>query len=193
MKKRLLPLLALIMLVGQTAIAQKWYQYGFRLGTSFSISRTYSIEHHELSGLFVGEFGAYFRAGKHVYGEIGLGYAFYKCNFSNRYQGYSDERVETRHLQIPIKAVGHVPIRKVSAFQPYLGIVYQPILKITENNIGFDKESLNTQQVFLTTGFDFKFGPITLGANYQCSFRNYFRNIAGKKPQFIGISAGLQF
>ena len=80
MKKILL--IALLAISVASVSAQKWYQYGFKVGTSFPVERQYSLDGDYLCGLRNADFGIFFRAGKYVYGEIGFGYVFYKCDFS---------------------------------------------------------------------------------------------------------------
>lgn len=172
--------------------AQKLYNVGFRISTSFSVNDEYSVTGVQLTGLKCADFGIYARVGKFIYAELGLGYGFYKGYYTQE-AIYHDEMVETRHLQIPVKAVGHVPIGKSCAFEPYAGIIYQPLLKVTQNNINFSKNNLEKNQTLLTAGFDMKFGFILLGVNYRYSFQHFFQNIEGKHPQYVNISAGFQF
>ncbi len=180
-------------------LAQNWYQLGFKLSTNIPTNRNYSVMGDHLDGQISADFAFFFRAGKHVFGEIGLGYAFYKGDFSNAVDSFSGERVETRHLQIPIKVVGDIKMSRKSNFLPFVGIIYQPALKITANNCGYvlkpeeGKKTIERNLVLLTAGFDFKFGPIVLGANYRYGLQTYFRNIDGKHPQYVNICAGFQF
>lgn len=176
-----------------TAFSQNWYQIGFKISTSFPTNRDYSIGGDYISGLMNADFGVFFRAGKYVYGEVGLGYAFYKGDYSNELLEYKDVRVETRHLQIPVKVVGNIEMGRVSSFLPYVGIIYQPILKVTANEINFNKNTLSKNMTLLTAGFDFKFGPIVLGVNYRYGLMNFFQNKEGKHPQYVNICAGFQF
>ena len=174
--------------------AQNWYQVGFRVSTQFPLVRAYSNEDY-LSNLRTPHFGAYFRAGRYVYGEIGLGYQYFKGRFEvNLHNGESiNDLVETRYLVIPIKAVGDVPITKKISFMPQVGISYQPLLKVTENILGYDKTNIESQWVLFTAGFDFRFGFITIGADYRLSMQHYFRNKDGRRPQYAGITAGVIF
>ena len=94
---------------------------------------------------------------------------------------------------IPIKAVGDVPIRKKISFMPQVGISYQPLLKVTDNILGYNKENIESQWVLFTAGFDFRFGFFTIGADYRYSFQYFFRNKEGRKPQYAGITVGVIF
>ena len=191
---RRLFLLLLFGMFGMAAGAQNWYQIGFRVSTQIPLVRAYSYEDY-LSNLRTPHFGVYFRAGKYVYGEIGLGYQYFKGRFEvNLHNGESiNDLVETRYLVIPIKAVGDVPITKKISFMPQVGILYQPLLKVTENILGYDKTNIESQWVLFTTGFDFRFGFLTIGADYRLSLQHYFRNKDGRLPQYAGITVGVIF
>jgi len=191
--KKIISLIVLLWLGCASLMAQNWYQVGFKIGTSFPMNRNYSVAGDYLGGLMNAEFGVFFRAGKYVYGEVGLGYAFYKGDYSNRNVGFTNVRVETRHLVIPVKAVVNLRAGSTISFLPFAGIIYQPILKITDNNIGYDKNSIHKNQTLFTAGLDMKFGPIVLGANYRTSFRPFFENIDGPNFHYINICAGFQF
>lgn len=195
MMKKIL-LLALLVTSIASVSAQKWYQYGFKVGTSFPVERNYSTNGDYLSGLRNADFGIFFRAGKYVYGEVGFGYAFYKCDFdlltSDTSALYRDQRVVLHYLQVPIKIVGNIDLSRSVSFLPYAGIIYQPLVKVKDNPIGFSMQNITTNPVLVTTGFDIKFGPIVLGVNYRYSINKFFQNKEGKHPQFINICAGVQ-
>lgn len=187
----------LFLAVGFTAYSQKhWYQVGFKIGANLPANRNYSVAGDYLQGLASADFSAFFRAGKYVYGEIGIGYTFLKGTYSQKntnVAGYDNELVETRYLQIPVKMVGYLPLGKTFALLPHVGIIYQPLLQVTDNVIGFSKTTLERNMTLLTTGLDVKIGFIVLGVNYRYSFQNFFRNKEGKNPQFVNICAGFQF
>ena len=187
-------LFTLLAMMWMAAGAQNWYQFGFRVSTQVPLVRAYSNEDY-LENLRTPHFGAYFRAGKYVYGEIGIGYQYFKGRFVvNLHNGETmNDLVETRYLVIPIKAVGDVPITKKIAFMPHLGILYQPLLKVTDNILGYSKENIENQWVMLTTGFDFRFSFITIGADYRYSFQHFFQNKEGRRPQYAGITVGVIF
>ena len=194
MRKALIIIALLISTVCIHAQKEKWYQAGFRVSTQFMLNKEYTPTAH-VSSMRTVHFGGYFRAGKYVYGEIGLGYQYFKHNFSIYDQNGNklEDLVENRYLVIPIRAVGEVKISKKIFFLPHVGISYQPLLKVTENILEFNKQTFEPHWVLLTTGFDMRFGFITLGVDYRYSFQHFFQNQDGKKPQYIGISAGVIF
>ena len=194
MKRGIIMLVLLWATMVVSAQKENWYQLGFKIGTQFPIVHDYSDVDY-LTGTRTVHFGGYFRAGKYVFGEIGFGYQYFKNRFKVTLPDGSviDDLVENRYLVIPVKAVGDVRITKKISFMPHVGISYQPLLKVTENILGYSKENIEKHWVLLTTGFDMRFGFITLGVDYRYSFQHFFPNKEGKHPQYIGISAGVIF
>lgn len=197
MRKLALFTVFLSLFIVGNAQSPNWYQVGFKISASFPTNRDYSFEGDYLSSLTAADFGAFFRAGRYVYGEIGLGYAFYKGDYTVHLEdgssAFDPARVELRHLQIPIKAVGYVPLSRSVSLLPFAGIIWQPLLKVTANDIGYNKNTIKTNSLLFTTGFDFKFGPIVLGANYRYSLTRFFQNKDGKHPQYVNVCVGFQF
>ena len=187
-------IIAVLIVSAMTAGAQKWYQVGFRVSTQVPLVRAYSDADY-LSTLRTPHFGLYFRAGKYVYGEVGIGYQYFKSRFEVTMEDGSkaNDLVETRYLVIPIKAVGDVEITQKIRFMPHVGILYQPLLKVLDNNIGYSKDNIENHWVLLTTGFDFRLGFVTLGVDYRYSFQKYFPGKDGRNPQYVGITVGVIF
>lgn len=173
--------------------AQNWYQVGFKISSKVPLVRSYSSSDY-LSSLRSLQFGGYFRAGQYVYGEVGIGYEYFKGFFIHKEPtGNSEDLVETRYLVLPFKAVGDVRFAKYFSFLPYVGVLYMPLLQVTENKLGYDKTNIENHWVQFTTGFDFQLKFITLGVDYRLSFQRFFRFRDGILPQFIGFNVGVQF
>lgn len=192
MRKTLI--IAGIILAALSMQAQNWYQIGLRVSTQIPLVREYSDVDY-LSTLRTPHVGVYFRAGKYVYGEVGIGYQYFRSRFDVTLSDGTEfsDMIQTHYLVLPFKAVGEVPITKKIAFLPYVGVLYQPLLKVSENVLGYDKTNIENHWALLTAGFDFRLGFITLGVDYRYSFQNYFTNKEGRKPQYIGISLGVIF
>ncbi|MBR6333958.1 MAG: hypothetical protein IKR77_06170 [Bacteroidales bacterium] len=195
MKKIVLYVSFLLAFLSGAAQSQNWYQVGFKISASFPTNRMYSVDNDYLISLTAADFGAFFRAGKYVYGEVGFGYAFYKGDYTVKLADGSNlfepARVELRHLQIPVKAVGNVPLTRTLSLLPFAGIIWQPLVKVTGNDIGYNKNTLK-QSVLFTSGLDFKLGPIVLGVNYRYSLTRFFQNKEGKHPQYVNVCVGFQ-
>ncbi|MCQ2264603.1 MAG: hypothetical protein MJZ46_00980 [Bacteroidales bacterium] len=194
--KKIIAILCFISIALFSFAQNNWYQAGFKISTSFPLNRTYADRGDYLEGLGTADFGVFFRAGKYVYGEVGLGYCFFKGTYkleTGTDLDFADELVETRYLQIPVKVVGNVPMGRSCAFLPYAGIIYQPLIQVTDNTIGYSKNNIERNLTLLTAGFDFKLGFIVLGVNYRYGFQHFFQNQTCEHPQYINICAGFQF
>ncbi len=167
-----------------------WYQAGFKISMNVPLNRTYATD-IELSTLKNMHFNSFFRAGKYVFGEVGLGYHFFKAQYN--FLNDSQSLLETRYLTIPIKVVGELKFSKSVSFLPQVGIIYQPLIHCAGDLIRFDKTMVENHWTLLTAGFDLRFGFIILGVDYRYSFQNFFRNNPGIKPQFVNICIGAQF
>ena len=169
---------------------QRWYQAGVKISMNVPLNRGYATD-LELTTLRNMHFNGYFRAGKYVFGEVGLGYHFFKGTYL--FPDNSSSLLETRHLTIPVKLVGDVRLSKSVSFLPQVGVIYQPLLKCAGDLRTFNKNMVENHWTLLTAGFDIRLGFIILGVDYRYSFQEYFRNMSGKKPQFVNICIGAQF
>jgi len=174
--------------------AQNWYQIGFKISSKVPLVRSYSDIDYA-SSIRSLQFGGFFRAGKYVYGEVGIGYEYFKGNYIHTTPDNEtmEDLVECRYLVIPIKAVGDVPINKTFSFLPYIGVLYNPLLKVTDNTLGYSKENIENHWTQFTTGFDFRLKFVTVGIDYRLSFQHFFQNKEGRLPQFIGFNVGVIF
>lgn len=174
--------------------AQNWYQLGFKISSKVPLVRSYSPNDYASSVRSL-QFGGFFRAGKYVYGEVGIGYEYFKGYYIHT-TGTGEkleDLVESRYLVIPVKAVGEVPVTKSIFFMPYLGVLYNPLLKVTDNVLGYSKNNIENHWVQFTTGFDFRLKFVTIGVDYRLSFQRFFQNQEGRLPQFVGFNVGVVF
>lgn len=167
-----------------------WIQYGFRIGYNFALDSKYSAT-DVLSQSQSAEFGGYIRLGKIIYGEIGLGYMFHKGTYDT--QLIQNERIETRYLQIPLKVVGYLPLGEKFALTPNIGVIYQPLLKVTKNEIDYNRSTLTNQQFYFTGGLGLKIKFVTVDVAYRKAFCPFFSDKASKKNSFCNVSLGFQF
>lgn len=205
MKKRLLLILTTFILGLSSIVAHpkdvnrqcgnspSWLQYGFKIGANLGITSQYS-ETDKLKKLISAEFGAYARFGKHVYGEIGFGYTFHKGTYECPEMPAieSSERVESRFLQIPVKAVGHIVLGKKIALQPNLGILYQPLIQVTKNEINYNKNTISRHQLLWTAGLGVKIHFVTVDLAYKKNFTPFFSQKKSAKPDYFNIQLGFQ-
>lgn len=168
-----------------------WLQYGFRLGFNIALELKYS-ETDKLDKSLSAEFGAYARFGKIVYGEIGFGYMFQKGTFESQLLS-ATERVETRYLQIPLKAVAFLPINKKIAFTPNVGLIYQPLIHVTKNGLDYNKSSIRNNSFAFVGGVGMKIHFITIDVAYRKNLTTFFKDRGSAKPSFFSIMIGFQF
>ena len=170
-----------------------WIQYGFRLGVNISLDSKYSETDH-LDKLLSAEFGAFSRFGKIVYSEIGFGYMFHKGTYMTAHVtsgGY--ERIESRYLQIPMKAVAYLPVSQKIAFLPNLGVIYQPLVHVTKNDSGYNKSSITNHSFVLHAGLGLKIHFVTIDFAYRKNLTPFFKDRKSLKPSFMTIMIGFQF
>lgn len=168
-----------------------WMQLGFRVGCNISLTDRYSPT-DEMKNLFSAEFGAYARFGKYVFAEVGIGYLFHKGHYTSNFPipPVSNEIVETRFLQMPLKAVGYIELKKKFALFPAVGVLYQPLIQVSENYIGYSKKNISNHQFLFTASLGFRVSFFTLEAAYRKSIIPFFSDRISGKPSYISIMAG---
>ena len=172
------------------------WRFGFRVGANVPFSKQITTVYKAKSLLSV-EFGGFVRIGKHVFGELGLGYAFQKnkidAQLDPNNQWDFDEVVEFRYLQIPILLVGEINIGKMVTILPHAGVIYQPLLKVTENVLSLEKQEFVKHPFLFSGGVGVKVHFVTLSLSYRHAFRPYLLNSSAAKPSYLNISVGFQF
>lgn len=167
--------------------------YGFKIGYNLPFQKQYSFS-DTLTNSISAEFGAFFRAGKYVYGEIGFNYMFHKTTFNTFMDGAPiDAFAELRYLQIPIKALAYLPVGDEVAFMPNVGIIYQPLVALKNNDSFYNKSTIQTHQFVFTAGLGFRFHFFSLELNYRHLLRDFYVNKPGKHPNFLNLVLGFQF
>lgn len=186
-------------LATQTSLSERkpsFMQYGFRLGANIPLSKSIT-ENLAAKKIFSGEFGIFVRFGKYVYGETGFGYLFQKNTFevapdTSSYIGGFDEIVELRYLQIPLRAVGDITLSENVSLQPHVGVLYQPLIQVTDNYINQHKDNLTRHLFLFTGGIGIKVYFMTFDLSFRQSFQTYFNGRSSKKQSFINLLIGFQ-
>lgn len=172
---------------------QPSFMYGFKIGYNLPFQKQYSFS-DSLTNSVSAEFGAFFRAGKYVYGEIGFNYMFHKTTFNTFMDGAPiDAFAELRYLQIPIKAVAYLPVGDEIAFMPNVGVIYQPLVALKNNDAFYNKSTIQTNQFVLTAGLGFRLHFFSFEVNYRHLLRDFYVNKPGKRPNFLNLVLGFQF
>jgi len=168
--------------------------FGFRVGYNFPIERLYSNT-DKLERLFSAEFGGFVHLGKIIYAEIGFGYGFHKGHYHSMVLGNPIKRdvVEIRYLQIPVKTVGYIPAAKKFTIIPAVGILYQPVLQVSNNYIGYSANNITQHQLLWTVSLAMKLYFVYTEIAYKDSITPFFSNKKSAKPNFLTVSLGFAF
>lgn len=174
-----------------------YLQYGFRIGTDINLSNKQLSDRDRMDGLFSGTFGFYARGGyEFIFGELGLNYMFYRGTYDTQVSDsvtISNEIVESRYLQVPISVVGYWAATDHFALIPKAGIIYQPLLQVTENDIGYGKHNFTKHQCLFHAGLGIRYKFITFDVAYKKALKPFFSDRTSVKQSFLHISVGVQF
>ncbi len=174
-----------------------YLQYGFRIGTDINLGNKQISARDYMDGLFSGTFGFYARGGyEFIFGELGLNYMFYRGTYDVQVVDsvtIENEIVESRYLQIPISVVGYWQPTDHFALVPKVGIIYQPLLQVTENDAGYGKHNFTKHQCLLQAGIGIRYKFITFDVAYKKAFKPFFSDRTSLKQSFLHISVGVQF
>ncbi|MDL2312217.1 hypothetical protein LJC68_05015 [Bacteroidales bacterium OttesenSCG-928-B11] len=201
--KKIITLLFLSVLFFQQVDARtiKWkrneslYRAGFRIGCNIPLTHQFS-ENRTSTRMFSPDFAGYFRVGKLVFGEIGIGYTFQKNRFAidqgtGVYDKY-DEIVEMRFLQIPLRAVGEFELGEFFSLQPSVGFIYQPLLHVNDNVLGYSKKNLTNHYFVLTAGVGFSVYFFSFELSYRHFLQNWVPKSDVKRQSTLHLSLGFQ-
>lgn len=176
-----------------------YLQYGFRLGTDFTISSRQLSDYDKLENLLSGTFGFFIRGGyRFIYGELGFNYMFYK----GYYDAYTldnkplgKETVESRYFQIPFKVVGNLIFgkHKVCAFMPHVGIMYQPLIHVSTNDINYSKNNLTKHQFLYQAGLGFRVKFFNVEVAWKKAIKPFYSDRESVKQSYINVMVGFQF
>ena len=173
-----------------------YLQYGVRIGTDINLSSKWISDLDYQKRHLSAQFGFYVRGGyKFIFAETGLEYTFHKCFFETWTPDelpIGSETVESRYMQIPLKAVGLIKAGKACALLPYVGIVYKPLIHCSMNDINYGKNTLTRHQCQFTTGLEVRIKFITIGAEYRYNLMPFFSDRKSIRQQFLTFNIGVQ-
>ena len=173
-----------------------YLQYGFRIGTDINLTSKWISNLDYQKRHLSAQFGFYVRGGyRFIFAETGLEYTFHKCFFETwtpDEQLIGSETVESRYLQIPLKAVGLIKAGNTCALLPYAGIVYKPLIHCSKNDINYGKNTLTRHQCQLTAGLELRIKFITIGAGYRYNLMPFFSERKSIRQQFLTLNLGVQ-
>ena len=175
---------------------EDYLQYGFRIGTDINLTSKWVSDLDYQKRHLSAQFGFYVRGGyKFIFAETGLEYTFHKCFFETWTPDnlpIGSETVESRYLQVPLKAVGLIKAGNTCALLPYAGIVYKPLIHCSKNDINYGKNTLTRHQCQLTAGLELRIKFITIGAGYRYNLMPFFSERKSIRQQFLTLNLGVQ-
>ncbi len=173
-----------------------YLQYGVRIGTDINLSSKWISDLDYQKRHLSAQFGFYVRGGyRFIFAETGLEYTFHKCFYETWTPDglpIASETVESRYLQIPLKAVGLIKAGNICAFLPYAGIIYKPLIHCSKNDINYGKATLTRHQCQFTAGLELRIKFVTIGAGYQYNLMPFFSDRKSVRQQFLSINLGVQ-
>lgn len=176
-----------------------YLQYGFHLGTDLTVSTRQLSDYDKLENLLSGTFGFFVRGGyRYIFGELGFNYMFYKGYYDVKtleLKPLGVETVESRYLQIPLKVVGYLPVgqKKVCAFMPHVGIMYQPLIHVTKNDINYGKHNLTRHQFLYQAGLGFRAKFFNVEVAWKKAIKPFYSDRESVKQSYVNIMVGFQF
>lgn len=176
-----------------------YLHYGFHLGTDFALGNRQLSDYDHLDKLLSGTFGLFVRGGYHyIFAEIGINYMFYKGTYDAKTFDFlprGKEIVESRYLQIPLKIVGYLNVSRQGNFalMPHIGIMYQPLIHVTSNDIAYGKNNLQKHQFLYQAGLGFRYKFLNVEVAWKKAIRPFFHDRESIKQSYINLLVGFQF
>jgi hypothetical protein len=176
--------------VTQSYKDDSFFKYGFKAAANLPLESDYSMIPGKRS--MCGEVGFYGRFGGKLSGEIGLDIYFNKRYFSNS-SPFLSSMIETRYLQIPIRGRIEFPTKKNQKIHGVAGIIYQQLISISQNNVGYDKRVMTKSPFLLTCGVGYSYQFLSFEINYRHFLLNFDINDTKSKQKQLNFAMYLMF
>jgi len=188
-------LLILFVALSFTAWCQKYknndlFKYGFKAGLNLPLVADYSAIPGKST--LSGEFGFFGRVGRLYCAEFGVEIDFNKRYFTND-TSYLSSMIETKFLQFPVRFLVDIPIEKYQKIQIATGIIYQQLINVSINNVGYNQGNIKKQQFIYTLGIGYSYKFVTFEVNYRHFLGNFDLNTSKKKQKYLNISTYITF
>ncbi len=192
--KKLFLLLFLVQLL-TIGLAQSYknesiFKYGFKAGGNVPLEADFTM----IPGMrsLSAEIGFFGRVGGKVSGEIGLEFYLNKRYFLNN-SPYLTSMIETRYLQIPIRGRYEYSIQKNHNIHAAAGVIYQQLISISENNIGYNKKMITKSPFLITFGVGYTYQFLSFEINYRHFLRNFDIDNTKNKQKQLNFAMYLMF
>ncbi|MBO4581501.1 MAG: hypothetical protein J5701_04345 [Bacteroidales bacterium] len=145
---------------------QRLVQFGIDFGFDVPLyQKTYGSQ-FKINQSLNFEIGAFARAGRQFYGQLGLYYFINKLQVTNL-NTQSDSPIELGQLYVPALFVYGLPWGKKNMFTVKAGIAYQGLVRLTDNKIDFTKNDIRCHNLNFMTGVGLEISNITFNITYK--------------------------
>ena len=192
--KKLFLLLFLVQLLtfglAQSYKNESIFKYGFKAGGNVPLEADFTM----IPGMrsLSAEIGFFGRVGGKVSSEIGLEFYLNKRYFLNN-SPYLTSMIETRYLQIPIRGRYEYSIQKNHNIHAAAGVIYQQLISISENNIGYNKKMITKSPFLITFGVGYTYQFLSFEINYRHFLRNFDIDDTKNKQKQLNFAMYLMF
>lgn len=166
------------------------FKYGFKAGFNTPFVKDYSVVPGNWT--FSGEVGFFGRIGKKYSVDIGVDVNFNKLYF-NSDSPFLSSMIETKFLQIPLRFLIEFPTYKFQKLQLSTGLLYQQLINVSINNIGYSQKNITKQQFIYTVGVGYSYKFVTIELNYRHFLKNFDVETTKKKQKHLNISIYVAF
>ena len=101
--------------------------------------------------------------------------------------------IETRYLQIPIRGRYEYAIQKNHKIHGIAGMIYQQLISISENNIGYNKKVVTKSPFLFTFGVGYTYQFLSFEINYRYFLRNFDIDDTKNKQKQLNFAMYLMF
>jgi len=167
-----------------------FFKYGFKAGGNIPLEADFSMIPGKRS--LSAEIGFFGRVGGKVSGEIGLEFYLNKRYFTNS-SPFLTSMIETRYLQIPVRGRVEFPTTKNQKIHAVGGLIYQQLISISENNVGYNKKVITKSPFLLTFGVGYTYKFLSFEINYRHFLRNFDIDDTKNKQKQLNFAIYLMF
>lgn len=167
-----------------------FFKYGFKAAYNVPLEADYSMIPGKRS--MSAEVGFFGRVGGQFSGEIGLDFYFNKRYFTNT-SPFLTSIIETRFIQIPVRARIEFPTKKNQEIHAVAGMIYQQLISLSENNVGYNKKVITKSPFLLTFGIGYTYQFLSFEINYRYFLLNFDIDDTKNKQKQLNFAMYLTF
>ncbi len=174
----------------QRQIGDYPFHYGFKIGYNLALERDYSSIPGNRTR--TGSFGLWAEYGEPFFVQTGVQFFIQKRYFLNDTTHLAG-MLETLYLQIPFGGGFNIPLNKQHALRLKAGGVYQQLLKVSINNVGYSMGNITKSHFNLFCGVGYRYHFVTLELNYLHFLRNFDTISPKSKEKYLEMALLFSF